>query len=430
MRDRTTFIQEILTDGIEIDSNLEQAFLQAEFTNNNLFITGKAGTGKSVFVNKFVKFSNKSVVVLAPTGVAAVNVQGQTIHSFFQLATGMLTEVHASSALRKMWNTFDTLIIDEISMVRVDLFSAVNQCMQQVGDHEKPFGGKQIILIGDIYQLPPVVIKDELSVLLDLYPSRWWFDSPNIGNFSVIELDKVYRQKDVNFISVLNNLREGSHSKQDIDFINDNTRMNTLSSSVVTITTTNAKAELINTTKLTQIKAKEHVFYGSVTGTFPDGCKIAPQILKLKVGARAMILRNHLKDGIYNGAIVTVTDITDNAVIVVDKNKREHIINRESWFHYVYKVNQGVLEKTIDGTYIQYPLKLAWGLTAHKVQGITFDEAIIDFDRGIFECGQAYVALSRVQTLGGIQLIKPIKHTDFKVDKDVQRFFAGSRISA
>ena len=416
---------------ITITSEISKALELAEFSKTNLFITGCGGSSKSTFIQNYTKNTDKKVIILAPTGVAAVNVEGQTIHSFFGFPIGILDkEVKASDRLRKIWKTFDVLLIDEISMVRADLFKAMDTVMKKAAGNLKPFGGKQLILLGDLWQLPPVVPKHEQDIMKQLHKSRWWFDSLDVSSFSIIEFTKVFRQSDVEFIGSLDRFRRGTHNATDLAYVN--TRISKKKPEhAITITTTNYKADLINQANLKKIPQPSISLVGTTSGSFPESAMVAPKNLHLKIGAKVMILANLKLDGLYNGSIVYISKIDKDKCTVDVKDPIDgkfKTISMYTWKQYAYTYDNDTLGKTVTGTYTQLPLKLAYGITAHKVQGCTFDEAIIDFDRGTFEAGQAYVALSRVKSLNGIYLRQPIKHSDFIIDVNVKRFMEGTEL--
>jgi ATP-dependent exoDNAse (exonuclease V) alpha subunit len=419
-------------DGIDINPELREAFIRAEFTKQNIFVTGSAGVGKSVFIRTLCTHSRKRIIVLAPTGIAALNVQGETIHSFFGLGFGVLDGFpQLSRKLTETFNDFDMIIIDEISMVRSDVFNAINLALQTVDSKDKrPFGGKQIIVIGDMFQLPPVLLSNEKDIIHDLYGSRWWFDAKNIGNFRYIELVKVYRQSDEYFINLLQNFRYGVQTEEHIDEMNKRLS-DQQDKDAILVTTVNKKADLLNDQRLRELEGQEHIFYGETKGNFPKSGKIAPELLKLKIGARMMCLRNLRDTNLVNGSLVDVVDISedlntgDTLIIVKDiRDRKEYSIHKVKWESYEYLYTGRKVTKTVSGEYTQYPLKLAYACTIHKGQGCTWDKVVIDFDRGVFECGQAYVALSRSRTFEGIHLKAPVKMNDFWVDDRVMEYFA------
>ena len=427
------FITKILSSNPEvtITSELSQAFELAEFSKHNLFITGCGGSGKSLFINSLVQNTSKKIVVLAPTGVAAVNVEGQTIHSFFKFPIGILDKnVKVSDQFKKLWKTFDVLLIDEISMVRADLFGAMDTVMKKAAGNSKPFGGKQIILLGDLWQLPPVVPKQEQDIIKLLHKSRWWFDSVDVSSFSIVEFTKVFRQSDARFIDSLDRFRRGIHNPNDLAYVN--TRLsNTTPAHAITITTTNYKADLINQANLKKIQQPLITIKGTTEGTFPESAMVTPKELQLKLGAKVMVLLNIKSEGLHNGSIVYISKIDKEKETVEVKDPLDgcfKVISKATWKQYAYTYDNDSLDKTVSGTYTQLPLKLAYSSTIHKIQGCTFDEAIIDFDRGVFEAGQAYVALSRVKSLNGLHIRKPIKHSDFIIDANVKRFMEGTEL--
>ena len=416
------------SENITIHPALKEAFRIAEFSNENLFVHGGGGSGKSLFVKCLEKYSSKKIVIVAPTGVAAVNIGGQTAHSFFRFPIGILDGKQSpSQRLMDLWESFQILVIDEISMVRADMFNAIDKTMRRAGDKKKPFGGKQVIILGDIYQLSPIVGGSERTAFFEMYKSKWFFNSDLIETFHKVEFTEIFRQSDSTFIEVLNNCRTASISVKDLRLLNSRYNQK-ISENAVVITTTNAKADAINMTKLAQIKSKKYTFEGYVSGNFPENQMLAPKILELKVGAKVMVLRNLPKLGLVNGSIVYVREVReDECVMVAADMKSESFIMLEpcKWEQYSYEYYDGQLQKEVSGSYMQIPLKVAFSITIHKSQSATFDEATIDFDGGVFATGQAYVALSRVKSLEGLYLKQLIKSSDFKVDPEVHKYAQG-----
>lgn len=415
-----------------LTEEIKKAFRLAEFIDTNLFITGSAGTSKSTFLKMMSKYSSKKMIVVAPTGVAAINVEGQTMHSFFRFPIGILDGKQSpSSILMESWESFEILYIDEISMVRADLFNAVDKVMRRAGDKTKPFGGKQVIISGDLWQLPPVVGKNEKEVFSQMFNSRWFFANESASLFDIIEFTEVFRQADKGFVEILNRFRKGLHSYADINYLNNKRKH--YEGDALVITTTNSNADAINKNRLDKIKAKEYRFTGQVSGSFSESSMIAPMSISLKVGAKIMVLRNFPKLGLVNGSIRYVRSICkehDEYIMIsksmFDTESEWQRLDETTWEQYEYVLIDKELSKEVVGTYTQLPVKLGFAVTCHKAQGVTVDEAVIDFDRGVFECGQAYVALSRVKSLEGIHLCQPLKMTDFRIDADVKNYFRES----
>ena len=413
----------VLTDEIRA------AFECAEFTDTNMFITGSAGTSKSTFLKMMTKYSSKKIVVVAPTGIAAINVGGQTAHSFFRFPIGILDGKQSpSTLLMESWESFSILYIDEISMVRADMFNAIDAVMRRAGDKKKPFGGKQVIISGDLWQLPPVVGRNEKEIFTEMFKSRWFFANESADSFRTFEFHEVFRQSDKGFVSLLNRFRKGTHTYADIAAMN--TRRSDRVCDALVLTTTNAKADTINSERLDRIKSKLYRFTGRITGKFPESNMSAPMNIELKVGAKVIVLRNYPKLGLANGSVRYVRSVDeDGEYIMISKSMEDDTqvwqkLEKAVWEQYEYVFEDKTLYKEVVGSYIQLPVKLGFAVTIHRSQGLTVDEAVIDFDRGIFECGQAYVALSRVRSKDGIYLRQPLNMHDFKIDKDVRDYFA------
>jgi ATP-dependent DNA helicase PIF1 len=405
---------------IEINDDMEQAFIKAEHTDENFLILGSAGTGKSTFIRSFMDYSSKKIALLAPTGVAAVNIGAQTIHSFFGFKIGILDEVWPSKKAREIVDSIDTFIVDEISMVRCDLMSAMDRALRICAGSSKPFGGKQIIVVGDLFQIPPVLRSDEEGHFKMRYKSRWFFDADHMDAFGLVVFKKIYRQVDEGFKMVLNRCRLGKPTDDDIKYLNERLYEETDEDAVV-ITTINKAANDINRMNLDKIKSPELTFTAYTTGTFNESMFPVEETLRLRLGARVMICRNNQEQAIFNGMVGYVTAINYDK-ITVDVDGSEKYVYKEQWENYVYELINSKLEKKVAGTFTQFPIKLAYAVTVHKSQGTTLDTALIDSGYGFFEAGQAYVALSRVRAYEGLFLAKPLKKADFRVDTDVLKY--------
>ncbi len=419
---------------IELNDQFRHALELMEHTSNNAFITGRAGTGKSTLLSYFRNTTRKKVVVLAPTGVAALNIKGQTIHSFFRFKPNITLEqvkrLHSSDDKSSTYKKLDAIIIDEISMVRADLLDCVDKFLRLNGLRaDKPFGGIQMVFIGDLYQLPPVVTGTEKQVFSSLYETPYFYSAKALDSLDMefVELEKVYRQHDEGFIDLLNSIRNNSIAEEGLELLNQRYMPDFEPSPddfYVYLTTVNKLADEINVRELAKLDSRPYTFVGSIEGNF--GAEYLPTAvdLEVKVGAQIMMVNNDAYGRWVNGSIGKTTDIIrdDNGehIIVAELSDGETVdITPYTWEIFRFFVAEGQLQSEVIGTFRQYPLILAWAVTIHKSQGKTFDRVIIDIGRGAFAHGQTYVALSRCTTLGGIVLKKPIlkKHiwTDYKV---------------
>ena len=420
---------------------LELALQFINKTDRNLFITGKAGTGKTTFLHQIKNESLKRMVIVAPTGVAAINAKGVTIHSFFQMPFGPILPnqiATTSNAQRKFSRTkidiiksLDLVIIDEISMVRADLLDGIDQVMRRYKNRNKVFGGAQVLMIGDLQQLSPVVKPNEWSLLRNYYETVYFFSSKAYQEANVvsIELKHIYRQKNENFITILNEIRNDSLSEQSAKILNE--RYNPTFSpkkddGFITLTTHNNRANLINESELNQLKNKSYFFNADVSGKFNENSYPNSEKLELKVGAQVMFIKNDSspEKRYFNGKIGIVTDITRENVTVQCANEIEEIVaERETWENINYSINQETKEikEDVTGSFSQIPLRLAWAITIHKSQGLTFEKAIIDAEAS-FAHGQTYVALSRCTSLEGLVLKTPITSNAIINDKTVNSF--------
>jgi ATP-dependent exoDNAse (exonuclease V) alpha subunit len=418
----------ILTD------EFKQTLEMIQTSNQNIFITGKAGTGKSTLIELIRNHVNKKIVVLAPTGLSAINVRGQTIHSFFHFPPRMITR----DSIRRVYNDrifrdIDTVIIDEISMVRADLIDGIDQFLRIHGkDKNLPFGGIQMIFVGDIYQLPPVLRQEESSVFYQFYESPYFFsaDAFNSREFISIELTNIFRQKDEEFINLLNRLRTGNVSVQILEPINNRLTEGSLQrNKFITLTTTNSVANSINESELNKINRPLFTYTAEIEGDFPTTNTALPVELELnlKKGARVMFVKNDKGRMWVNGTIGTIHALKeDNIEVKIEENGKNEIVAvpKERWENVKYELDSDTneLKQSVLGVLTQYPLRLAWAITIHKSQGMTFDRVNIDFSRSPFAHGQTYVALSRCRTIDGIILSKKIWPNDVIVDDRILEF--------
>ncbi len=422
---------------IEITDQFQQAFDILEKTNINLFITGKAGTGKSTFLEFFRKKTAKNVAVVAPTGVSALNVRGQTIHSFFGFKPAFMApdSMKAKLSPKKIFQELEILIIDEISMVRADVFEAIEAFLRLNGPHKgMAFGGVQICVIGDLFQLPPIVSYSEEEVFFNYFKSPFFFDTEAFAkaDFKTIELDHMFRQKDREFIAALNELRAGSNHQNIIDFFNQRHVPDPSHhhKSHVTMTTTNKVAEQINQSKLNALSTSIYKYYATISGKFDsnESRLPAPEILELKENAQIMFVRNDQNKRWVNGTIGVIKSLQPTSIevaIVKNGRPRTYKIEKERWDSIAYEFDEEsqTVKENVIGTYTQYPLILAWAITIHKSQGKTLDSTIIDLGSGAFASGQLYVALSRCREFENITLKNPITHRDIKNDHRVNEFY-------
>ncbi|WP_298515093.1 HRDC domain-containing protein [uncultured Kordia sp.] len=423
-----------------INKELDLAFDFIEKTNRNLFLTGKAGTGKTTFLHKIKATSLKRLVVVAPTGVAAINAKGVTIHSFFQLpfepfipnATGKTTNVQRKFSKTKIdiIKSLDLVIIDEISMVRADVLDGINDVLCRYKNNTKPFGGVQLLLIGDLQQLSPVVRPNEWQLLKDYYKTAYFFSSIAYQKAAIlaIELKYIYRQQNQAFIAILNEIRNNKLSNASAEILNKQYSPDfnpTKEDGYITLTTHNNRADAINQKELDNLGTQESTYTASISGDFNEKIYPNSENLVLKEGAQVMFIKNDssLEKRYYNGKIGTVIYLDKDTVTV--KCSEDDIIETtyETWENIKYTLNKETKEisNAIEGTYTQIPLRLAWAITIHKSQGLTFDKAIIDAEAS-FAHGQIYVALSRCKTLEGIVLKTPIKAASIINDATVNTF--------
>lgn len=419
---------------------LELAFDYARNTNKNIFLTGKAGTGKTTFLHQLKKEAVKRMVVVAPTGVAAINAKGMTIHSLFQLPFGVFYPGKKDDPSRKrkfrkekinLIRSLDLLVIDEISMVRADLLDAVDQVLRRYRGGYEPFGGVQLLMIGDLHQLPPVVKNEEWDIMREYYDTPYFFGSQALrkGGLVTIELKHIYRQSDSTFINLLNKVRTNQVDNGVLDTLNSryipNFRPNEKEGYII-LTSHNAAAQRTNNRKLAQIDAEVHKFEAEIKGDFPSYMYPTEEVLEMKVGAQVMFIKNDAsyEKRYYNGKIGQITRIDDEVIYVVCSDDSTPIaVGKEEWDNTKYSLDSATKEVSEDvvGTFIQYPLKLAWAITIHKSQGLTFERAVIDAKLA-FAHGQVYVALSRCKTFEGIVLQSKINYSSVKTDSVVRNY--------
>ncbi len=388
-------------------------------TNSSFFLTGKAGTGKTTFLRNVQKMVDKQFITLAPTGVAAIIAGGDTIHSFFGLpmdvcipgTMGKMSEARIMTLIHT-----DTIIIDEVSMVRCDIMDTIDYTMRKVLRSTLPFGGKQVIFVGDMFQLPPVVKQGaERELMHDLYHTDDFFfykaDVIKRMRLVKIEFQKVYRQEDKDFLNILDNVRMNRATPKNLMHLNERVCQPTKEDGmVITLASINRTADNINQQCLSEIDAEEYIYEGTVQGKFDEKRFPVDMNLKLKVGAQVMFTRNDQQKRWANGTIGTVAELTKDEIHVTIEDGNTYVVPNCTWesYSYEYDKDERKMKKELMGTFTQYPLRLAWAITVHKSQGMTFEKMYLDLSRGMFAAGQLYVALSRVRSLGGLFLSRPI----------------------
>ena len=421
----------------ECAGNIEQqnAYRMIANTNNSFFLTGKAGTGKSTFLRRICEEVKKHFVVLAPTGVAAMNIGGQTIHSFFGLSFGVQGPNNYGNINEqriKLIRKIDTIIIDEISMVRCDLVDVMDRMLRRYRNNFQPFGGVQIVFVGDLFQLPPVITMADKALLRKFYNSTgyYFYDSNVIKNIRLpkIEFTKVYRQNDPAFIELLDRFRVGAVRNSDIAKLNtrviDEELLDVDVNFRITLTTRRDDASLINEARLADIKAPAFTYKATYSGDCSKCKDVVEDELTLKVGAQVMFIRNIRKSGCVNGTIGVVSELAENKIIVELENGRLCEVEKEVWeaIEYEYSETSKVVGKKVVGKLTQYPLRLAWAITIHKSQSLTFDKVAINLGRGSFTFGQTYVALSRARSIAGIDLMQHVNPNSIMVSKEILSF--------
>jgi len=422
---------------IDFNKGSQKVLYLLENSAENIFLTGNAGTGKSTLLDHFRNHTDKNVAVVAPTGVAALNVKGETIHSFFGFPPSITPEKaileakHSKKA--KIYNNLDVLIIDEISMVRADLLDSIDSFLRTIRKKSGVFGGVRIIMVGDLHQLPPVVTSQEKQALESIYETPYFFSSKVFNRLfgglysqlKFIELQTIYRQSEKRFIDILNRIRNNRATSDDLEVINNHLISESDSiESYIILTTINEQADRINQARLDEIEGPVYTFHAVRSGDFPPQQAPAADTVLLKTGARVMLLNNDTQDRWVNGTIGTLFRAESGfAYVKLDGGGIEKI-EPVTWTAYKTSFNQdtAILETKEAGSFKQMPIRLAWAITIHKSQGKTFEKVVIDLGYGAFAHGQTYVALSRCTTMSGLRLIRPLTQQSIIMDMRVLEF--------
>ncbi|MFN7117079.1 MAG: ATP-dependent RecD-like DNA helicase [Saprospiraceae bacterium] len=420
---------------LELNADFQYALDAIEKEGKNLFITGRAGTGKSTLLQLFKSTTRKKTVVLAPTGIAALNVGGQTIHSFFGFPPKFLqrNEIHKRRD-RRLYKNLDILIIDEISMVRADLLDNIDYFLRLNRENPNPFGGVQVVFFGDLFQLPPVVNSQshEMQLFHAQYETPYFFSARVMEDFhmDMMELQKVYRQENRHFLRLLEGIRLNRIELDELLELNVRHEKDFVPQDFyITLTSRNDRANAINQQELDRIPLPAQTYYATITGEFNPQLFPTEQALRLKLSAQVMFIKNDPKRQFVNGTIGKVVKLENDAItVMIEENDNRRYVEVEplDWEILRYEpstTDPTAIETRTIGTFRQYPLKLAWAITIHKSQGKTFDKVIIDLGSGAFEHGQTYVALSRCRTLEGIVLKQPIRQKDILTDERIVEFY-------
>lgn len=441
-----------MAHGIDIEKidlnnqELQNALQLVQFTHRSLFLTGKAGTGKSTFLHYIAQTTKKKYVILAPTGIAAINVGGATLHSFFKLPFHPLLPNDRRYSTQQLRNTLkynsekiklirelELIIIDEISMVRADIIDFIDKILRVYSHNMRiPFGGKQLLVVGDVYQLEPVLKEEDWQLLQPYYPSKFFFDAHVFRTFQLvcIELQKVYRQRDDKFISILDHIRTSTVTNTDLSLLNQQVGQHQPMDAhqlSITLSTRRDTVDYINSLHLSKLPGDATILHGSIDGEYPENNLPTPIELEVKTGAQILFIKNDREKRWVNGTLGTIIGIgdeEDGKIYVRTEHDEDVDVEQEVWnnVRYTYNQKEQKVEEEILGSFQQFPLRLAWAITIHKSQGLTFNQVKIDLSGGVFAGGQTYVALSRCRSLKGIALQEPVKREDIYVNLEVVRF--------
>lgn len=441
-----------MAHGIDIEKidlnnqELQNALQLVQFTHRSLFLTGKAGTGKSTFLHYIAQTTKKKYVILAPTGIAAINVGGATLHSFFKLPFHPLLPNDRRYSTQQLRNTLkynsekiklirelELIIIDEISMVRADIIDFIDKILRVYSHNMRiPFGGKQLLLVGDVYQLEPVLKEEDWQLLQPYYSSKFFFDAHVFRSFHLvcIELQKVYRQRDDKFISILDHIRTSTVTNTDLSLLNQQVGQHQPMDAhqlSITLSTRRDTVDYINGLHLSKLPGDATILHGSIDSEYPENNLPTPIELEVKTGAQILFIKNDREKRWVNGTLGTIIGIGDeeDGKIYIRTEQGEDVdVEQEVWnnVRYTYNQKEQKVEEEILGSFQQFPLRLAWAITIHKSQGLTFNQVKIDLSGGVFAGGQTYVALSRCRSLKGIALQEPVKREDIYVNQEVVKF--------
>ena len=397
-----------------------------ETSKQSYFLTGKAGTGKTTFIEYFRLSTKKNVMILAFTGIVSIKCRGSTIHRFFQFPTHILKRKDCKILRnRDVLKSLNTLIIDEVSMVNPNLMDAIDRSLKKNRENDLPFGGVQMLFVGDLFQLAPISKGKEKEMLDKMYPDgNFFFNSKwfKILNPKRIEFEEIFRQKDKNFIQNLEYIRRNQLSNEVLDYFNRRvTGEKNLLDGFILLTPTNRKANAINQKRLNDIDSPQFTFTGKVTGSFKPEDMMSEKNLKLKVGAQIMLTKNDPSDRWVNGTMGSIHKLDKDKIFIKIGNK-VFLVEKVLWEKFDYTVKDGKFEPKVIGTFEQYPIKLSWAATIHKCQGQTFENAVVDLDTGAFAHGMTYVALSRVKKIDGLRLITPLRFSDIRFDERIYNF--------